>query len=143
MNTLTLLNARVAAEPELRRSERGGDYTRLLVAEDVGYGNRRKTNWWNLTVFGASDALTAANKLYKGARISLTAKEATLEAYTGNDGETRVSGSAVVVDFTLPERQATAASADAAQNYGESPKYAPPSPAMPTNTAPQSDDIPF
>jgi single-strand DNA-binding protein len=73
-NSITVVG-NVGVEPVLRRSERGGQYTRFRVASSSRQRDRvtgawydGPTSWWEVTCWGAL-AANAAESLRKGERV--------------------------------------------------------------------------
>ena len=59
---------RVGKEPELKFTGDGTPILKLTVASDFGWGDKKSTNWFNVSSFGKSgEAL--ANILRKGSKV--------------------------------------------------------------------------
>jgi single-strand DNA-binding protein len=69
------------------KSGKGTDYLTFSVAEDVGFGDNKKTQWINCVVFGKS-AQGLSKLLVKGQEVYVTGS-LELEEYTNKNGETK------------------------------------------------------
>lgn len=70
-------------------SERGsysnGQYLKFSVAENVGWGDKKTTNWWNCTLFGKQAEGSLMDYLLKGAQVFIVGEVSFTQ---GNDGKT-------------------------------------------------------
>lgn len=73
----------VAREPELKSTQGGTSYTRNAIAVMSGFGENRKTNFFNFTVWGKS-AEAFCKYVKKGNRIGIECEAQTNE-YTNKD----------------------------------------------------------
>jgi len=71
-------------DAELRSSAKGESIATFTMATSHGYGERKGSTWWRVTVFGRSAEFAA--KLRKGDRVYV-AGEAYEETWQGRDGE--------------------------------------------------------
>ena len=86
-NNLSFLG-RIGNDPELKQVGQ----TELLevnVANNVGFGDRRSTNWFRCTIWGKR-AQSLKQYLTKGKQIFVTG-QLTLKEYTTKEGEKRIS----------------------------------------------------
>lgn len=131
-NSISLVG-RVGQEPELKHV---GDYSVLefSVANDVGFGDKKVTNWFRCTVWGKR-ATSLQPYLNKGKQVFVIG-ELALRKYTTNEGVERISPDLRVdkLDF-VGDRMASEAT-----NEMPSPSAAPASPAP---TPATDDDMPF
>jgi len=69
-------------------SERGsysnGQYLKFSVAENVGWGDKKTTNWWNCTLFGKQAEGSLMDYLLKGAQVFIVGEVSFTQ---GNDGK--------------------------------------------------------
>lgn len=137
-NNLSFLG-RIGNDPELKQVGQS-ELLELNVANNVGYGDRRSTNWFRCTIWGKR-AQSLKQYLTKGKQIFVTG-QLSLKEYTTKDGEKRISPEVTVDQLEF------IAGADAqagGSSYGGAPaasnNTAPAAPA-PT-TAETDDDMPF
>lgn len=111
MNRITI-TGRIAADSELRNA---GTTTVLnfRVASDVGFGDKKSTNWFACAVFGKrADSL--ASYLKKGQEVTVFG-QLTLREYANRDGAKQISPDVAVDDIQLfggKGQQSTPAPAD-------------------------------
>jgi single-strand DNA-binding protein len=99
MNNITIVG-RLGRDAE--RKTVGANGTALLefsLAEDVGFGDNKTTNWWNCKVWGKQAEGKLADYLLKGAQVAVTGA-VVMRKYDSN-GETRVSADVRVGDIQL------------------------------------------
>lgn len=58
----------IGKEPELKFGSNGNAYMKLSLAVSSGFGENKKTNWANITLF-AKKAEKAKDMLHKGSKI--------------------------------------------------------------------------
>ena len=78
----------IGNEPELKQVGQN-DLLELNVANNVGFGDRRSTNWFRCSIWGKR-AVTLQPHLTKGKQVFVTG-QLTLREYTNRDGEKRIS----------------------------------------------------
>lgn len=61
---------RLAADPELRTTTNDKAVCNFAIGSDVGHGDRKQTNWWKVTCWGATAEL-AHRILSKGAYVTV------------------------------------------------------------------------
>lgn len=71
-------------DAELRTSAKGESIATFTMATSHGYGERKGSTWWRVTVFGRAAEFAA--KLRKGDRVYVWG-EAYEETWQGRDGE--------------------------------------------------------
>lgn len=157
------------ADAEVRYIPSGQAVLTVNVANNVGFGDKQKTMWIRVTLWGKRAESNLKDYLKKGQQVFVSG-ELTTNEYTANDGTKRTSLelNATIIDL-VGRRESAPSHYDApapAQNYAppayqqpsaptqnyapqHSPNYAPspqaPRPAAPTPSfdAPYDDDIPF
>lgn len=72
---------RLGKDAELKTTQ-SGDLLSLYAAYDVGFGDKKKTQWIGLTLFGKR-ASQVAGMMVKGAQIMATMDEVQVEEYGG------------------------------------------------------------
>ena len=72
---------RLGKDAELRTTQ-SGDLLSLYAAYDVGFGDKKKTQWIGLTLFGKR-ASQVAGMMVKGTQIMATMDEVQVEEYGG------------------------------------------------------------
>lgn len=72
---------RLGKDAELKTTQ-SGDLLSLYAAYDVGFGDKKKTQWIGLTLFGKR-ALQVAGMMVKGVQIMATMDEVQVEEYGG------------------------------------------------------------
>lgn len=97
MNRITL-TGRLAADPELRHAASTA-VLNFRVASDVGFGERKTTNWFACAVFGKRAEGLAAH-LKKGQEVTVFGT-LTLREYTNRDGVKQISPDVAVDEIQL------------------------------------------
>ena len=72
---------RLGKDAELKTTQ-SGDLLSLYAAYDVGFGDKKKTQWIGLTLFGKR-ASQVAGMMVKGVQIMATMDEVQVEEYNG------------------------------------------------------------
>lgn len=68
-----------------RQSYAKGQFLKFSVAENVGWGDKKTTNWWNCTLFGKQAEGSLMDYLTKGAQVFIVGEVSFTQ---GNDGKT-------------------------------------------------------
>jgi single-strand DNA-binding protein len=137
-NNLSFLG-RIGNDPELKQVGQ----TELLevnVANNVGFGDRRSTNWFRCTIWGKR-AQSLKQYLTKGKQIFVTG-QLTLREYTTKEGEKRISPEVSVdqLDFVSGgDNQGDGNAYGGAPATNQNAAPAAPAPA----SAETDDDMPF
>jgi single-strand DNA-binding protein len=71
-------------DAEVRATGKGDPIARFSVATTHGYGERKRSTWWSVTVFGKSAEF--AGQLRKGDRVCIVG-DAFMDTWQGKDGE--------------------------------------------------------
>ena len=132
---------RIGNDPELKQVGQN-DILELNVANNVGFGDRRSTNWFRCAIWGRR-AVSLQPHMTKGKEVFVTG-QLTLREYTNRDGEKRISADVKVGEIEFVgggNREQTQGSSD----YSSSAPAASSRPAA--ASAPHSpetdDDMPF
>ncbi len=91
--------ARLGRDAELRFTQDGKPVATLALAYDVGFGDRKKTQWVEATLWGQS-AERLQPYLLKGQQINITLSDVCIEEYQHN-GKTGVKMKGRVIPETL------------------------------------------
>lgn len=86
-------------EPELRSSKDGKPFAKFSLATTSGYGDKKKTSWYNVTVFGRQAEL-CQQFLHKGS-IALVDGELDISEYESKDGKNHVSVNVLAQSVTF------------------------------------------
>lgn len=147
MNSITF-DGRLAADAELRYTPSGEPVLSFRVASDIGFGERKSTNWFSCQVWGKRGE-TLKNYLAKGQQVTVYG-QLTLREWTDKEGVKRTSPDVRVNELSLQGGKRE----DEGQGHSDShqPPAAPrrqqqdqrPAPASPGNYGQDPDDsIPF
>lgn len=80
---------RLGFDPTSHTTKSGSEICALKVAVNTGYGDNKKTDWYNVSVFG-KQAASCAQSLSKGSLVCATGSLQTRE-YETKDGQKRLS----------------------------------------------------
>lgn len=154
MNSITF-DGRLAADPELRYTPSGEVVLSFRVASDIGFGDRKTTNWFSCQIWGKRGE-SLKNYLAKGQQVTVYG-QLTLREWQDKEGIKRLSPDVRVSELTMQGgRRDEMPPAD--DGYGAAPaqRYDAPSapsapPAAPRRMEPKpaprmddmDDDIPF
>lgn len=151
---LAIFTGRVGRDSELRTTPSGKTVLNFSVANDVGYGERKTTQWVTCAVWNER-----AEKLHpyvkKGLKVTVSG-EVTVRAYTNKQGEAAAELQLTVRDLDMhggrsdEQQQGSAATTgeqrDAFGGGSRSPRDMPERMApgeLPRGGIPFDDDIPF
>ena len=81
---------RLGADGEGRVIPNGTNVFEFRVAEDVGFGDRKVTNWWKVQLWGKQAESRVVDFLTKGQQVAVFG-EITLREWTDKDGNKRLS----------------------------------------------------
>lgn len=98
MNKITL-TGRLAADAELRYSPSGDAICGFRVASDVGYGERKSTNWFSCQIWSKRGEALHPH-LTKGLQVTIFGT-LTLREWTDKDGARRLSPDVRVDEIEL------------------------------------------
>ena len=126
------------ADAEVRYIPSGQAVLTVNVANNVGFGDKQKTMWIRVTLWGKRAESNLKDYLKKGQQVFVSG-ELTTNEYTANDGTKRTSLelNANIIDL-VGKRESAPSNYDApapAQNYAP-PAYQQPAPQPAQNYAP-------
>lgn len=98
MNNITF-TGRLAADPEQRYAGTGTAVLNFTVASDVGFGDKKSTNWFKCAIFGKR-AESLAPHLSKGQEVTVFGN-LQLREYTNRDGVKQISPDVMVNDIAM------------------------------------------
>ncbi|WP_434628274.1 single-stranded DNA-binding protein [Chromobacterium sp. CV08] len=98
MNSITF-DGRLAADAELRYTPSGEPVLSFRVASDIGFGERKTTNWFSCQVWGKRGE-SLKNYLAKGQQVTVYG-QLTLREWQDKDGNKRVSPDVRVNELSL------------------------------------------
>ena len=126
---------RLGRDAEFKVANSGKAMLKFSAAYNVGYGDDKKTQWINCTLF-RDNAEKLQHHFTKGKQIMIWGNEPYNRMYTKRDGTNDVSLDVIVGDFEfVGSRQ---------DGHDESPRQNPPlQPAPSVAAANIDDDIPF
>src|SRR5690606_29086345 len=84
MNVFTF-SGRLGSDAEVRYTSSGTAVCSFVVANDIGYGDNKKTQWIDCALFGKRAEGGLPQHLTKGAQV-VVSREVTLNTYTKRDG---------------------------------------------------------
>ena len=98
MNKITA-TGRIAADADIRHTQTGETICSFRLASDIGFGNRKSTNWFSCTVWGKrGEAL--APYLKKGTAVTVFGS-LTLREWTNKEGHKQLSPDIRIDEITL------------------------------------------
>lgn len=121
----------IGNEPELKKIGEN-DLLELNVANNVGFGDKRSTNWFRCSIWGKR-AISLQPHLSKGKQVFITG-QLTLREYTNAEGQKRISPDIRVGELEFFN---TGHGADHQNSSSSS------APATPASTPETEDDMPF
>ncbi len=102
---------RLGRDADMRYTTGGTPVASFIVANDIGFGERKKTQWIKCAMWGKSAESGVISHLTKGREVAITG-EVALDEYTLKDGTNKASLSVRVIDLTLVGGKNTAAAAN-------------------------------
>lgn len=99
MNSLSFVG-RLTRDAETRATTSGTSILSFSVANDVGFGQRKVTNFYNCTIFGKRAEGGLSQYLVKGQEVAITG-EHSLRTYDKQDGTKGYSNDVNVRELTL------------------------------------------
>lgn len=82
-----ILTGNLTKAPELRHTESGMAICRFTIANNKGYGEKKKTTFVNIMTFNKT-AENCERFLSKGSKVGIVG-ELEIRQFTGNDGQTK------------------------------------------------------
>ncbi|AOZ48803.1 single-stranded DNA-binding protein [Chromobacterium vaccinii] len=98
MNSITF-DGRLAADAELRYTQSGEPILTFRVASDIGYGDRKSTNWFSCQIWGKRGE-SLKNYLAKGQQVTVYG-QLLLREWQDKDGNKRLSPDVRVNELSL------------------------------------------
>ena len=98
MNKITA-TGRIAADAEIRHTQTGETICSFRLASDIGFGNRKSTNWFSCTVWGKRGE-SLAPYLKKGTAVTVFGS-LTLREWTNKEGHKQLSPDIRIDEITL------------------------------------------
>lgn len=98
MNRISF-TGRLAGDAELRFAPSGNQILNFRTASDVGFGDKKSTNWFACAIFGKR-AESLAPHLKKGQEVTVFGV-LTLREYTNRDGVKQISPDVAVDDIQM------------------------------------------
>jgi single-strand DNA-binding protein len=136
-----ILSGHLGADPA-QRTVAGKTITEFNLANTTGYGDKKTTNWFRVTVWHESTATYVQNYAKKGSYVVVQG-ELTLREYTDKNGATRLSAEIAVnrsEDLELPRATGPVPQSAAPAPQRSAPAPRPQAPSVPS---PFGDDMPF
>lgn len=141
MNSITF-DGRLGRDAELRYTQAGEAILSFSVASDIGFGDRKTTNWFNCSVWGKRGE-SLAEYLKKGQQVTVYG-QLTLRQYEGRDGSKQMSPDVRVNEISLQGQRGDDAGGEPAPRHSAADV---PPPQRKQQPAPQQsvddDIIPF
>jgi single-strand DNA-binding protein len=116
MFNLVVLSGRLTADPELKTTPNGVSVTSFNIANEVGYGENRKTSFISIVAWrGTAEFIT--KNFTKGSLIGIEGAIQTRK-YVDRDGNNRTAFEVVAnnVQFVLPKSASTSVSIECESN---------------------------
>ncbi len=141
MNSITF-DGRLAADAELRYTPGGDPVLSFRVASDIGFGERKTTNWFSCQVWGKRGE-TLKEYLTKGQQVTVYG-QLTLREWEDKEGTKRLSPDVRVNELTLQGgKREGGDSAPPASHSKDAPPPQRREPAPAPRMDEMDDDIPF
>ncbi|HLA74744.1 MAG TPA: single-stranded DNA-binding protein [Gammaproteobacteria bacterium] len=99
MNIFTF-TGRLGKDADIRYTASGIPVACFTAANDIGFGDKKRTQWVKCTIWGKLAESGVIPYLTKGREVAISG-EVTLDEYTARDGTNKASLSVRVVDLTL------------------------------------------
>jgi single-strand DNA-binding protein len=113
---LCIFTGRTTKDIELRHTKDGMAVAAFSLAVDTGYGDNKKTSFFNMTAFKAS-AESLEKYVKKGTKIIVQC-EATQNSYTDREGNKRTSVDFIVRNWEFAESKNTQTNTPATSSDG-------------------------
>ena len=131
MSNVFSCTATVGRDAEVRYIQSGAAILTVTVANNVGFGDKQKTNWIRVNVWGKRAEGQLKDYLKKGQQVFVSG-ELTVNEYQAKDGTTKsnLELNATIVDLIGSKKEG-------GQQQAPQPRQAP------AAEMPYDDDIPF
>jgi len=125
-NSITFVGT-VGRDAEVRFLASGSAVLSVTVANSVGFGDKQKTNWFRVTLFGKRAEGQLQNYLKKGQAVFVSG-ELSQNEYKANDGTTKTSLeiNANILDLVGKKSDSGGQQQAASQPQSNQNSYAPP-----------------
>ena len=133
MNKITA-TGRIAADAEVRFTPSGDPVASFRIASDVGFGDKKTTNWFSCQVWGKRGESLAPH-LIKGTPVTVFGA-LTLREWNDKDGQKRLSP-----DIRIDEIELQGGKKDSEPSQPSNPRNAQGAPKA--SISDMDDDIPF
>ena len=133
MNKITA-TGRIAADAEVRFTPSGDPVASFRIASDVGFGDKKTTNWFSCQVWGKRGESLAPH-LIKGTPVTVFGA-LTLREWNDKEGQKRLSP-----DIRIDEIELQGGKKDSEPNQPSNPRNAQGAPKA--SIGDMDDDIPF
>lgn len=141
MNSITF-DGRVAADAELRYTPGGDPILGFRVASDIGYGDKKTTNWFACTIWGKRGE-SLQQYIAKGQQVTVYG-QLTLREWTDKDGSKRLSPDVRVSEISLQGGKREDDAGHQATHHAPPPPRRQAAPqGTPGNADELDDDLPF
>lgn len=135
MSNVFSCTATVGRDAEVRYLQSGAAILTVTVANNVGFGDKQKTNWIRVNVWGKRAESKLIDFLKKGQQVFVSG-ELTVSEYQAKDGTTKsnLEINATIIDLIGSKKE------------GDQPRQAQPAPQprqAPAAEMSYDDDIPF
>lgn len=98
---------RLGRDAELRTTQGGKQLLSFAGAYDIGFGQNKRTQWIDCTIWG-DKAATVAQFFKKGTKVVIYASDVELEQYTAKDGSMGAKLKCRVIEFDFAGDSAAA-----------------------------------
>jgi single-strand DNA-binding protein len=112
MANVFVVDGNLGKDPEIKQIN-GKTVAVFSVANSAGYGDKKRTNWFNVECWNEKQAENVGRYLRKGSKVLITG-EIRIRSFTGQDGNTRTATEiyASSVDFLDTKAAAANGTAD-------------------------------
>ena len=152
MSNVFSFTGTVGRDAEVRNTPSGQTVLNVTVANNVGFGDRQKTLWIRVALWGRRAEGALQNYLKKGQQVFVSG-ELSQSEYQGTDGTTKMSLelNATVLDLVGKRNEQQAPQQNYQQPAQQQPSYQAQQPAQqatqqqgyPQNNDDGYDDVPF
>lgn len=134
MNSITF-DGRLAADSELRYTPGGDPILSFRVASDIGYGEKKTTNWFSCQVWGKRGE-SLKDYLQKGQQVTVYG-QLTLREWTDKEGVKKLSPDVRVSEISMQGGKRD----EGGKDYNDVPSPRRQEPKAPPKPAPRNDDL--
>lgn len=144
-NNISIIG-RLAADSEQKHTAGGAAVLEFRIADDVGFGDKKVTNWWRCAVWGKQAEGQLVDYLKKGQQVVVFG-EATMREWEDKDGAKRLSPEIRVQSVQLTGSKGDGQSSGPSQHQQQKQDGYQPAPDRQQRPKPSfddlGDDIPF